>query len=93
MSEPIETQESGLDKLRLVTIGCALAAGGQAYSKGEGTGQSGTFTSPFPGYHGWYFMNLEVGPVQIELKVSGYYSEHKEMYRAIDGEVITNVDF
>ena len=65
----------------------------QAYSKGEGTGQNGTFTSPFPGYHGWYFMNLEIGPVQIELNVSGYYTEHKEMYRAIEGEVITNVDF
>ena len=64
-----------------------------AYSKGEGTGQNGTFTSPFPGYHGWYFMNLEIGAIQIELNVSGYYMEHKEMYRAIEGDVITNVEF
>ncbi len=65
----------------------------QAYSKGEGTGQNGSFTTPFPGYHGWYFMNLEEGPIQIELTVSGYYDEHKEMYRAVDGEVINNVEF
>ncbi|MGJ8624669.1 MAG: hypothetical protein ACSHW1_18155 [Yoonia sp.] len=65
----------------------------QAYSKGEGVSQTGAFTAPFPGYHGWYFMNLEEGSIQIELTVSGYYSEHKEMYRAVDGHVITNVDF
>lgn len=65
----------------------------QAYSKGEGTGQNGSFTAPFPGYHGWYFMNLEEGPAQIELTVSGYYTEHKEMYRAVDGKVLKNVEF
>lgn len=65
----------------------------QAYSKGEGTGQNGSFTAPFPGYHGWYFMNLENGPIQIELNVSGYYTEHKEMYRSVDGKVINNVKF
>lgn len=65
----------------------------QAYSKGEGTGQSGSFIAPFPGYHGWYFMNLEEGPIQIELTVSGYYDEHKEMYRAVDGKIINNVEF
>lgn len=65
----------------------------QAYSKGEGAGQNGSFTAPFPGYHGWYFMNLEEGPIQIELTVSGYYEEHKEMYRAVDGKIINNVEF
>ncbi|RVU86511.1 hypothetical protein EOL70_03440 [Leucothrix sargassi] len=65
----------------------------QAYSKGEGTGQSGSFTAPFPGYHGWYFMNLEEGPIQIEMTVSGYYDEHKEMYRAVDSKVIKKVEF
>lgn len=65
----------------------------QAYSKGEGVAQSGSFAAPFPGYHGWYFMNLEEGAVEIELTVSGYYQEHKEMYRAVDGQIITNVEF
>jgi len=65
----------------------------QAYSKGEGTSQSGSFIAPFPGYHGWYFMNLEEGPIKIELTVSGYYDEHKEMYRAVDGKVTNQVEF
>ena len=65
----------------------------QAYSKGEGTTQSGSFTTPFPGYHGWYLMNLEEGPITVRLKVSGYWQEHKEMYRAVDGKVIKEVEF
>ncbi|PWQ93440.1 hypothetical protein [Leucothrix arctica] len=65
----------------------------QAYSKGEGFGQSGTFTAPFPGYHGWFFMNLEEGPIKIEITVSGYYDEHKEMHRAVDGVVTNKVEF
>lgn len=65
----------------------------QAYSKSEGHSQSGAFTAPFPGYHGWYFMNLEEGPIQIELTVSGYFDEHKEMYRAVDGRVVHNEPF
>lgn len=65
----------------------------QGYSKGEGLGQNGAFTAPFPGYHGWYFMNLEEGPIKIELIVSGFYSAHKEMYRAIDGKVTVNEAF
>lgn len=65
----------------------------QAYSKGEGTSQSGTFTAPFPGYHGWYLMNLEEGPITVRLKVSGYWQEHKEMYRAVDGKVLKAVEF
>jgi hypothetical protein len=65
----------------------------QAYSKGEGTTQSGSFTTPFPGYHGWYLMNLEEGPITVRLQVSGYWQEHKEMYRAVDGKVLKVVDF
>ena len=65
----------------------------QAYSKGEGTSQSGSFTAPFPGYHGFYFMNLEEGEINVRLQVSGYWKEHKEMYRAVDGKVIKTVEF
>lgn len=65
----------------------------QAYSKGEGTGQTGSFIAPFPGYHGWFFMNLEEGPIKIEVTVSGFYDEHKEMHRAVDGKVINTVAF
>ncbi|QXD26168.1 hypothetical protein F7C95_09940 [Opitutia bacterium ISCC 51] len=65
----------------------------QAYSKGEGTSQSGSFTTPFPGYHGWYLMNLEEAEITVRLNVSGYWTEHKEMYRAVDGKVIKTVEF
>lgn len=64
-----------------------------AYARGEGVSQSGSFTSPFAGYHGFYFMNIEEGPITVRLKVSGYWQEHKEMYRAIEGKVIKNVAF
>lgn len=64
-----------------------------AYSKGEGVAQNGSFTAPFPGYHGWYFMNLEEGPITLRLTVAGYWSEHKEMYRAVNGEVLNSVEF
>lgn len=64
-----------------------------AYARGEGTAQSGSFTAPFGGYHGFYFLNIEEGPITVRLSVSGYWDAHKEMYRAIDGEIITNEEF
>lgn len=62
------------------------------YSKSEGDHQNGSFTAPFGGLHGFYFMNLEEGPITVELTVSGYFSEHKEVYRAVDGRVSTQLD-
>lgn len=38
-----------------------------AYAKGEGAVQHGSFTAPFPGYHGFYFMNIEEGPIPVRL--------------------------
>lgn len=64
-----------------------------AYARGEGTTQHGSFTAPFPGYHGFYFMNIEEGPITVRLTVSGYWDQHLEMYRAVSGEVQTNVEF
>jgi hypothetical protein len=64
-----------------------------AYAKGEGHAQSGSFTAPFGGYHGFYFMNIEEGPITVRLTVSGYWEEHKEMFRSVEGEVITNEAF
>ena len=64
-----------------------------AYARGEGTTQSGAFTTPFAGYHGFYFMNIEQGPITVRVTVSGYWKEHKEMFRAVDGKVITKVPF
>lgn len=64
-----------------------------AYAKGEGLTQSGSFTTPFAGYHGFYFMNIEEGPTTVRLNIAGYWDDSKEMYRAINGEVITNEAF
>lgn len=64
-----------------------------AYAKGEGLIQSGSFTTPFAGYHGFYFMNIEEGPITVRLNIAGYWDDSKEMYRAINGEVITNEEF
>lgn len=64
-----------------------------AYARGESITQHGSFTAPFPGYHGFYFMNIEEGPITVRLTISGYWDEHLEMYRAVDGEVISNEDF
>lgn len=64
-----------------------------AYAKGEGLTQSGSFTTPFAGYHGFYFMNIEEGPITVRLNIAGYWDDSKEMYRAINGEVITNEEF
>ncbi len=64
-----------------------------AYAKGEGTSQHGSFTAPFPGYHGFYFMNIEEGPITVRLTISGYWNEHKEMYRAVKDEVLVNEEF
>lgn len=64
-----------------------------AYAKGEGLTQSGSFTAPFAGYHGFYFMNIEEGPITVRLNIAGYWDESKEMYRAIKGEVVTNEEF
>ncbi|WP_299653491.1 hypothetical protein [uncultured Tateyamaria sp.] len=37
---------------------------GLAYAPGEATGQHGSFTAPFSGYHGSYIINIEEGPIR-----------------------------
>ena len=63
-----------------------------AYSKSEGAQQSGSFRAPFDGLHGFYFMNLEEGPITIELNVTGYFDDNQEVYRAVDGRILTQLD-
>ncbi|MBT5030798.1 MAG: hypothetical protein HOM55_00725 [Proteobacteria bacterium] len=45
------------------------------YVEGEGTSDRGAMIAPYTGQHGWYFLNLSDGPVEIQLTVSGYYDE------------------
>ncbi|MDG2087510.1 MAG: hypothetical protein P8J68_02065 [Arenicellaceae bacterium] len=45
------------------------------YAEGEASVDRGVMVAPYTGEHGWYFMNLNQGPVEIELTISGYYDK------------------
>lgn len=40
---------------------------------GAGTAANGGFTAPMAGFHGWFFRNMEVKPVTITVRLSGFY--------------------
>lgn len=44
-----------------------------SYEKGVSTGQSGNFTAPFEGTHGWYWRNRTDKPVTITVKATGKF--------------------
>lgn len=52
------------------------------YIEGESGSQSGSFTAPYTGVHGWYWLNYNEGPVTVVLTIEGYYTDHAELYRA-----------
>lgn len=37
---------------------------------------NGVFVAPFDGKHGWFWLNLTSEPIEITLKLSGYYESH-----------------
>lgn len=41
----------------------------------SGTRGNGSLVAPFTGEHGWYWLNISDGPVDVVLKVSGYYTD------------------
>lgn len=49
------------------------------YKEGESTSGSGTVIAPYAGEHGWYWLNLEEGPVTITLEVSGFFEKIVEI--------------
>ncbi|WP_306253679.1 hypothetical protein [Parvularcula sp. IMCC14364] len=65
----------------------------RSYGEGELAAQSGVFNAGFPGYHGWFFLNLEERPVTLTLKISGFYDNHQEMYRAVEGAIVHSAEF
>ncbi|MCI5046359.1 MAG: hypothetical protein MRY59_02560, partial [Aquisalinus sp.] len=65
----------------------------QSYGEGEVRAQSGVLNAGFPGYHGWFFLNLEERPVTLNLTISGFYDSHQEMYRAVEGTIVHSADF
>lgn len=43
------------------------------YKKASGTAHHGSLVAPFEGDHGWFLENRGAKPVDIELKISGFY--------------------
>lgn len=52
------------------------------YLETEEDRASGSIVAPFDGHHGWYWLNIEEGPVEIELEVHGYYESIDEIMRS-----------
>ncbi len=44
------------------------------YSVTNGTPESGAFTAPFDGIHGWYLHNKSARDVTVRLELAGYYT-------------------
>jgi hypothetical protein len=54
------------------------AAPGQAgdlmfYEKAAGAQASGSLIGPWPGIHGWYWLNKSKAPVTVRLRLAGFY--------------------
>lgn len=63
----------------------------QSYEKGtDAAAKTGTLTAPFPGIHGWYWLNKTNAPVTVTLKTSGFYNLAHE-FRA--GQPVKNKTF
>jgi hypothetical protein len=45
-----------------------------SFRKGGGLADSGAFTVPFDGIHGWLFKNDSAGPATVTLTVAGFYT-------------------
>lgn len=43
------------------------------YEKGSGDAAHGSLTAPVDGIHGWYFRNRSDKPINVRLKLSGFY--------------------
>lgn len=52
------------------------------YRESEVASSSGSLVAPFDGNHGWYWLNIEENPVEIELEVRGYYESVEEIMRS-----------
>lgn len=47
------------------------------YAKTGGSPQSGAFTAPFDGIHGWYLKNDSANDVVVKLELAGFYQLEK----------------
>lgn len=48
----------------------------ESYAIATLNGMEGSFTTPFPGVHGWYWKNTSDIPVTVQLTVKGDYAKH-----------------
>jgi hypothetical protein len=44
------------------------------YIKGNSAGENGTLTAPIDGIHGWYFAQSGMEPLEVTLRLAGYYT-------------------
>lgn len=49
------------------------------YDEGEGVSHAGTIIAPYSGEHGWFWLNLEEGPITITLEVAGFFEKIVEI--------------
>ena len=50
----------------------------ESFSIGKGKQESGAFTAPFTGIHGWFWENRGTGTVTVTLRTAGFYTESLE---------------
>ena len=43
------------------------------YEKAAGAEASGSLIGPWPGIHGWYWLNKSEAPVTVRLRLAGFY--------------------
>lgn len=46
----------------------------ESYSIGKANGESGAFTAPFDGIHGWFWENRSANAVTVKLQTAGFYT-------------------
>ncbi len=54
-------------------------------------GRNGSYVAPFPGVHGWYWVNQGEGPVTVTLHASGFFDKALE-YHPPDGPVLRRIE-
>ncbi len=60
----------------------------ESFSIGKGKKESGAFTAPFTGIHGWFWENRGADSVTITLRAAGFYTETLEFR---DGHITKEV--
>jgi hypothetical protein len=57
----------------------AAAGYAESFARGRGAGGNGSYTSPFPGIHGWFWQNRGETDITVTLETSGYFDSAVEL--------------